>query len=106
VPAAVYAASVSGLAQSGVQLGDRCVERAVEVRRACFGADDRPAGDTGDLHTLAVVGLARVAFVEQLDVDADQLLVVPLHLRQLVGDMYAVMIGHLDIAALHDDVHA
>jgi len=53
-----------------------------------------------------VIGLARIALVKQLDVDADELVVVALDLRQLVSDMLPVVIGHLDVAALDDDVHS
>jgi len=44
--------------------------------------------------------------VEELHVDAHDLLVVPLDLAQLVGDVLAVVIGHFDIATLDNDVHA
>src|SRR5438477_38551 len=72
----------------------------------CAVDGHRSAGDAGDLQTLAVVGLTRVAFVEKLDVDSDDLLVVALDLVELLADVYAVVIGHLDVAALDDDVHA
>jgi len=49
---------------------------------------------------------ARIAFVGQLDVDPDDLLVVSLQLVQLVGDVLTVVIGDLKIAALHNDLHA
>ena len=67
VPPAVDAAPVGGPAQPRVQLVDRLVQGAVEVSRARLGADHRTAGDTGDLDSLAVVGLTGVALVEQLD---------------------------------------
>ena len=44
--------------------------------------------------------------MKKLNIDADELLVVPLDLVQLVGDMLAVMVGNFDIAAFDDDVHA
>jgi hypothetical protein len=60
----VHPPAVGGAAQSGVELGDRDVERGVEVGGAGFGADHRAAGHAGDLYTLAVVRLARVALME------------------------------------------
>src|SRR5437763_10783175 len=105
-PAAVYPAPVGHPPQPAVELGDGEVEGAVEVAGTGLGTNHRSAGDAGDLQTLAVVGLTRVAFVEKLDVDSDDLLVVALDLVELLADVYAVVIGHLDVAALDDDVHA
>jgi hypothetical protein len=53
-----------------------------------------------------VARLTRVALVEQLDVDANELVVVPLHLVKLLGDVHSVVVGHLDVTTLDDDVHA
>ena len=85
---------------------DRHVQGAVEVGGAGLRADHRATRVARDLDALAVIGLSRIALVKQLDVDADELVVVTLDLRQLVGDMLPVMIGHLDVAALDDDVHS
>src|SRR5262245_22933846 len=91
--------------QPVLQLGYREVERGVEVSRAGLGPDGRAAAHAGDLRPLAVLGLSAVGFVEQLNVEADDLAVVPLQAGQLVLDMHPVMIGNLDVAALYHDVH-
>jgi hypothetical protein len=44
--------------------------------------------------------------MEEFHVHTDDLPVVPFDLAQLVADMRAVVIRHLDIAALDNDVHA
>jgi hypothetical protein len=44
--------------------------------------------------------------MEQLDIDPDNLLVVALDFVELLADMYTVVIGHFDVAALDDNVHA
>ena len=106
MPAAVYPPAIGAAAQARLQPRDRHVERTVEVAGTGLCAYDRAARDTGDLQALAVVGLARVAFMEQFDVDPDQLAVVPFDLAQLVGDVRSVMVGHLDVSALDNDVHA
>ena len=46
------------------------------------------------------------AFMEQLDVDSDQFLVVPFDLAQFVGDVFPVVSGNLYVAALDDNVHS
>ena len=76
------------------------------ARRARLGPHHGSAGETGDLYALTVVGLARVALVEQLDVEANELVVVPLDLVELLGDVHSVVVGHLDVTTLDDDVHA
>jgi hypothetical protein len=98
--------AVGGPAQSGIQPGDRYVERRVKVACACLGAYDRAARYAGDLYALAVVGLTRVAFMEQLDIDADDLLVIPLDLGKLVGDVLTVVVRNFDITTLDNNVHA
>jgi hypothetical protein len=44
--------------------------------------------------------------VQQFHADFDDLLVVPLDLVQLVDDVHPVVLGHLDVSTLDDDVHA
>src|SRR5690606_17477666 len=101
----VDTAAVGGAAQPGLQFADRGVQRAVEVRRARLGADHRTFGVAGDFDALAAVRLRRVGLVEQPDVDPEQLLVVPLDFAQLLPDVYAVVLGYLDVSTLDDDVH-
>jgi hypothetical protein len=64
-----------------------------------------PAATTGDLHPLAALGLPGIAFMEQLNVVVDGLLVVPLDASELLVNVHPVMIGHLDVTTLHDNVH-
>jgi len=104
--APVHAPPVRGAAQAVVQLGGGEVEGGVEVAGGGLGPDDGPPAHAGDLDMLAVLGLSRVALVEELDVDALDLLVVAFHLLQLVSDVHPVVIGYLDVATLDDDVHA
>jgi hypothetical protein len=101
----VHAATVRDPAQPCVELRDGVVERGVEVPGTRLGTHDRPAGRTGYLDPLAVVGLARIALVGQLDVDSNQLFVVPFDLAQFLGDMLPVMLRDLNVAALDQDVH-
>src|SRR5918999_1838011 len=63
-----------------------------------LGADDRSPGEAGDLHPLAAVGLARILLVEELDIDADDLIVIALDLAELVADQHPIVVGHLDVA--------
>jgi hypothetical protein len=102
----VYPAPVRGPPEPPVDLADCAVQRAVEVTGGSFSADDRAPRVAGDLNALAVVGLSRIAFVEQFDVDADQFSVIALDLEELLADVLPVMIRNFDIAALDNDVHA
>jgi hypothetical protein len=61
---------------------------------------------TGDLHSLAALGLPRIAFVKQLDVITDGLVVITFDASEFLGDVYPIMIGHLHVTALHDYIHA
>jgi hypothetical protein len=106
VPAVVNPPAVGRPPETGIELVGRLLQSGVEVGRACLRADDRASRDTGDLDPLATVGLARVALVQQLDIDFDDLIVVTLDPSQLIGDVHPEMVRYLDIAALDDDVHA
>jgi len=44
--------------------------------------------------------------VKQFDVCSHQLLVVTLDLADLVGDVLAIVVGNLYVAALDDNVHS
>src|SRR5215470_9726254 len=82
------------------------VERLVEVLGAGFAAYHRPASTAGDLDVLAAAVLPPVAFVMQLHVGTDDLLVVPFDLPELLGDVYPEMLWDLDVAPVHHHVHA
>jgi hypothetical protein len=99
-------AAVGRPAQPGVELADGTVQSAVEILRASLGPDHRASRHDGDLDALAVLGLAWVSFVVELYVGPDELLVVPLDLAQLVGDVLPVVIGDFDVPALDDNVHS
>ena len=92
--------------QAGVQLADGDVESAVKIPGTGFGPHDRSTRHARDLYPLATVRLARVALVRQLDVDPDDLVVVPFNFLKFVGNVHSVMRGHLNISALDDNVHA
>jgi hypothetical protein len=47
-----------------------------------------------------------IGFVEQFDVNSDQLVVVTLHAGEFVGDVLPVVLWHFNVATLDDDVHA
>jgi hypothetical protein len=102
----VDASAIGGAPQPCVKLADRAVEGGVEVLRTGLGADHGASSHDGDLDTLAVVDLPGIAFVEQLNVGPDQLLVVAFDLAQFVGDMFPIVIGNLYVAALDDNVHS
>src|SRR5262245_59726858 len=106
VPAPVDPTPVGGTAEAGLELVDRLVEGAVEVPRPGFGPDDGAARYAGDLDTLAVIRLPGVALMEELDADFDEFVVVPLDLVKLLGNMHPVVVGHLNVSALDDDIHA
>src|SRR5690606_18370680 len=99
-------APLRGAAQPAVQLRDRLVERRGELAGTCLRPDHGSAREAGDLHALAVVRLTGVGLVPQLDLDPDDLLVVPVSLGELLLDLPPEVVGHLEVAALDDDVHA
>jgi hypothetical protein len=43
--------------------------------------------------------------MEQLDVIVDGLLVIPFDVGELLGNVHPVMVGHLDVTTLHDNIH-
>jgi hypothetical protein len=49
--------------------------------------------------------LPGIRFVEQFDVNTDELVVVTLEARNLVSDVLPVMVRHFNVATLDDDVH-
>jgi hypothetical protein len=106
MPATVHATPVGGPAQSRVELRDRRVEGTVEVLRARLRTDHGSPGDAGNLYSLAVIGLSRIAFVKEFHVDPNKLVVVALDLGELLGYVHSVMIRHLDVSTLDHEIHA
>ena len=100
------AAPVVGAPHSGLELGDRRVQRGVEVLRARLGPRDGSAAPTSDLDTLAVLQLAAVALMKQLHLQPDDLVVVALQPLDLLGDVHPEMLGDLDVPAGHDNLHS
>jgi len=82
------------------------LEGAVEAVGAAFAADDGAASARGDLDVLAVLALAAVAFVLELDVEAVDRAIEPLEASELLCDIDAVVVGDLDVAASHLDFGA
>ena len=60
----------------------------------------------GDLDSLAVLHLPAVPLVEQLDLEPDDLVVVPLQPLDLLGDVHPEMLRDLDVPAGDDDLHS
>ena len=106
-PAVVHPAAVGRAAQAVVELGGGQVERRVEVGAVGLGTDDGALAAEGDLHALAVGGLARVLLVEELHVHAQdlQLAVEPVELTDLVLDVLAVVLGDFDVTTTDHDLH-
>jgi hypothetical protein len=55
---------------------------------------------------LTVLALAAVALVLELDIEAVDGAIEPLEAGELGGDVHAVVVGNLDVAARHLDVGA
>jgi hypothetical protein len=102
----VHPASVVGAAQLRLELGDRGVQRTVEILGAGFSTGHALAASAGDLHPLAALELATVTLVEQLDFDADHLVVVAFQAGDLLRDVDPEMFRDLDVTAGDDDLHA
>src|SRR5262249_45493236 len=98
--------AVRGLPEGALEPIACRVERLVEVLGAGFAAYHGPASTAGDLDVLAAAVLPPVAFVMQLHVGTDDLLVVPFDLPELLGDVYPEMLWDLDVAPVHHHVHA
>jgi hypothetical protein len=64
VPAAVDAATVGYLAHLAIELADRQVKGRIEVACTGCGAHDGATADAGDLDSLAIVVLARIALMK------------------------------------------
>ncbi len=93
-------------AQPRLQLGHSRVQRGVEVLGACLRSGDRTAPPTRDLDPLTALELASVRLVEELDLHADDLVVVPFQAGDLLGDMDPEMFRDLDVPAGDNDLHA
>jgi hypothetical protein len=93
-------------AQARLELQHGGVQGGVEVGGAGLGADDRTLAVAGDLDALTAVRLAWVLLVGEFDVYPDDPGVQALRWCQLAGDVLPVVLRHLDVATLDDDVHA
>src|SRR5690606_17412188 len=105
-PPVTHPPAVVHPAHAVLQLVHRCVQCRVKVTCRGLGADRRTLAHAGDLDALAVLELTTVRLVEQLDVESDDLPVVAREAGQLVADVDPIVVGYLDVAALHDDVHS
>ena len=88
-----------------VKAARRAFESGVEVGRTRLRAYHGTSRNASDLDPLATLRLAAIAFVEQLDIDLDDLMVVSLQPVQLLPDVGPEVVRHLHVAALDDDVH-
>ena len=91
--------------QSLHQLGHGDVQRCVRVVGARLRTDHGPLAPDGDLHPLGHPGLPGVPLVGQLDVDDPGSRGELADLGELVLDMAAEALGHLDVTAGDDDLH-
>ena len=103
----VHAAAVGRAAEAVVELGGGHVEGRVEVGAVGLGAHDGALSAEGDLHALAVGGLARVLLVEELHVHPQdlELAVETVYLTDLVLDVLAVVLGDFDVTTTDHDLH-
>jgi hypothetical protein len=69
--AVVHPAAVVAATERLLQLPDRGVEHGAKIGSARFGAHRRTRAPTGDLHSLAHLGQARIVLVTEHDVIAD-----------------------------------
>ena len=89
VSAAVHPATVGGAPHLGGHLVQRQVEGGHLVVGGGLGPDHRALGERSELDADGTVGLARVAFLLDLDLDADHPMVVLLQPGELLLDMLA-----------------
>ena len=101
----VLAAAVGGPAHLRRHLVERQVEGAHLVLGGGLGPDDRTLGEGRQLDADGAVGLARVAFVLDLHLDADDPMVVLLEPGELLGDVTAEAVRELTVSAGDDHVH-
>src|SRR4051794_32218748 len=94
-----------GLPGAPVQALGSQIEGLVEVLGAGLAANDGPAGTAGDLDVLAAPVLSGISLVLELDIRADDLLVVTLDLGQLLGHMLSVVVRDHHVAPSDDDFH-
>jgi hypothetical protein len=102
----MHPAAIGGLPELACQPFDGEVEGLVEVCGAGLDSDHWSADPAGYLDPLADLGLPGILLVEEFDVSPDYSVVITLDSGQFLCDMLPVMIGHLDIAAPHDNIHA
>jgi len=102
--AATYLTSAlawTGANAEAANLGHDTLDRC----RRTLGPDHRTTGNAGDLHPLAVVGLARIALVGELDVDAVRARCQLRHLRELFLGLLPEPLGHLGAPTGDHDLH-
>ena len=97
-------AAVFTAPQSALQPDNCGLEGGVKAVGARFTADDRPTAPRGDLHALAGLTLATVAFVFEFDVEQIDGLVEPFGAGEFLRDVNAEVIGNLDVAALEHNL--
>jgi hypothetical protein len=102
----VHPAAIGCLPELARQPLDGEVEGLVEVSRTSLDPHDRSADSAGYLDPLADLGLPGILLVEELDIGSDYPVVITLDSGQFICDMLPVVIGHLDVTAPHDNVHA
>ena len=103
--AAVILLAVACAAQTLGQLAHGDVEGGEAVGGTGLGPDDRAFRDDGDLGALGGIGLARVALVGDLDLDALDARVELLDLGGLLLDVVPQTRTDLSVAADDGDVH-
>jgi hypothetical protein len=101
----VHPTAIRRAAESGVEPGDRGVQGTVEVLGARLGAYNWPSGQAGYLDSLAVLGLAGITLVKELDINPNYFLIVALDLREFLRYVDPEVVRHFDIATLDDDIH-
>lgn len=99
--AVVDLAAVLALAEPAFEFACRRFEGGVEAVGAGFATDDGSTPLGGDLDVLAILPLAAVALVIQLDVEEVDGAVEAFQARQLLGDVVTEVVGDLDVSARH-----
>jgi hypothetical protein len=97
--------TVVSSAEPLLEFADRELESGGEVGAVRFGAHRRASSGAGDLDTVARLGPARVLLVVDHDVEVDDVAAVALEPGQSLGDVRAIVVGRIDVAPRHDDLH-
>jgi len=105
VTTVVVLLAVPGPAKALGQLAHGDIKSGEAVRGGGLRPDDRALGDDSDLHSLGGVGLARVALVGDLNLDALDPGVELLNLDGLVLDVVAQARADLSVTTDDGDIH-